>query len=294
MSTEPQFLVNGLIAGAHYAIIGVGFSLVGATSRTLPLYLVLAYTGSAYGVYICSERMHVSVTGCMLPVLVIVMLLGALLDSVCYKRIREHNAPSSSALLCSLGLIVAFQSGVSLLFGDEVSVYRGSSEAHIISLLGVRFTHPQLAMVLVMISIGLLAPFIQRYSRWGRIQRALATDVELSTIIGIRADVVFAVVAAIGCGVAGIAGILHGIDADLTPTMGFTALLMGMTASLVGGMRSLAGAILGGLVVGLVQQIGVIWLAAKWQDAIVYAFLLCLLLLRPCGIIGHSTSSTQL
>jgi branched-chain amino acid transport system permease protein len=114
----------------------------------------------------------------------------------------------------------------------------------------------------------------------------LANDAELAQLSGINSDRYIFYAFAIGSFLAAVAAIMISFDTDMTPTMGFNALVMGVVAVIVGGINSLPGAALGGLFIGLAQNLGVYWLPSKWQDTIAFVILILFLLFRPYGILG--------
>jgi branched-chain amino acid transport system permease protein len=118
------------------------------------------------------------------------------------------------------------------------------------------------------------------------ILRAVANDSELSSALGLNSGRVIAVAFALGSALAGVAAIFIAYDTDLTPMMGFRAILMGVVAVIVGGVGSIPGALVGGLFVGLAQHLGVWKLPTQWQDAIVFLILIVFLVLRPQGFLG--------
>ena len=152
--------------------------------------------------------------------------------------------------------------------------------------MGARITRIQAIIICASVTICLLTWATLRLTSAGRRIRALANDPYLSTIVGVDTDRIILLVFMIGSGIAGAAAILISLDTDITPTMGFTALLMGVVAAIVGGVGNISGAIVGGLFVGLAQHLGVWKLPTEWQDAIVFAILIAFLLARPQGFLG--------
>src|SRR5207253_7257264 len=123
-------------------------------------------------------------------------------------------------------------------------------------------------IIAVSILACLLSWMILRFARFGRRLRAIANDPNLSAIVGIDINKTVLAAFAVGSALAAGAAINISLDTDITPTMGFGALLMGVVAAIVGGVGSIPGAMLGGLLVGLAQQLGVWKLPTQWQDAI--------------------------
>ena len=123
-------------------------------------------------------------------------------------------------------------------------------------------------------------------TKFGKSLRALSNDVELARLSGVNSNRYILYAFMIGSILAAVASIMISFDTDMTPTMGFNALVMGVIAVIVGGINSLPGAALGGLFIGLAQNLGVYWLPSKWQDTIAFGILILFLLFKPYGILG--------
>ena len=130
--------------------------------------------------------------------------------------------------------------------------------------------------------------------KFGKTLRALANDSELAKLSGINSDRYILFAFAVGSFLAAVAAIMISFDTDMTPTMGFNALVLGVVAVIVGGISSLPGAAIGGLFIGLAQNLGVYWLPSKWQDTIAFVILILFLLFRPYGILGKKPQKQQL
>jgi len=135
---------------------------------------------------------------------------------------------------------------------------------------------------------------MKRQDLVGKALRALANDPELARLSGINSDRYIMYAFAIGSFLAAVAAIMISFDTDMAPTMGFNALVMGVIAVIVGGIGSLPGAALGGLLIGLAQNLGVWQLPSKWQDTIAFVILILFLLFRPYGILGKKPQKAHI
>jgi branched-subunit amino acid ABC-type transport system permease component len=173
-----------------------------------------------------------------------------------------------------------------MFFGDDLKTMRSRHVAEGISILGANITMVQLG-ILGATSVAFFALWLVLYrTSLGLQVRAVANDAELARIAGTSPDKTITWVFAIGSALAAGAAILISFDTDLTPNMGFQALLMGMIAAIVGGIGSLWGTVLGAFFLGLVRQLAVWKLPGQWQDAIVFLVLITFLLFRPNGFLG--------
>lgn len=281
-----QLIVNGILAGANYALMALGFCLIFSTARFLPFSHVLPYTTAAYSLHVLAARLGLSLWIAAPFSILIAGSIGCLTELVVYRRLRSRGASSVISMLASLGLLVAFQSAVSVLFGDQTLVARGGLDISSYTLLGARVTSVQLSTLIATATLFLAVWWVSRHTRVGKMQRALASDSELAGAIGLPSGIMYGGVFAVGSGIAGVAGILAALDTDITPTMGFNPLLMGVVATIAGGVGSVQGALWGGLLVGLAQHLGVWKIPTLWQDAIGFLILILFLLVRPQGFFG--------
>ncbi len=291
--TAPQVLCNIAVAGSAYAVFALAFNLVLSTQRFLPVILALPYTLAAYLAFLTTDSFKAPLWIAIALGIIIAAIIGACLETVIFRRLRLRGAEPTIMLLASLGVLAAFQSSISLLFGDQTLVLRRNPAVVVYELAGARIAPVQAASILAAALLFAALYIVQSKSRIGRMQRAVASDPDLARAIGIPLGGVYAGVFAAGSGVVGIGGVLAAADTDLVPTMGFTALLMGIVAAIVGGAGSLPGALLGGLLVGCMEHVSALVLPTQWQDAILFPILLLFLLIRPQGILGSPVKGSR-
>jgi len=220
-------------------------------------------------------------------------MLGVGLEVGIYRPLRRRGATGLVLLLASLGLYAVLQNLISLLFGDETKSLRTGEVAEGIALFGARITPIQLWTIFAFIASFASVWAILKFTKFGKSLRAVASDPELALVHGVDSDCVVLGAFALGSGLAGLAAILVALDVDMTPTMGLNALMMGIVAMIVGGIGSVPGTMLGGLLLGLAQHLGVWKIGSEWQDAIAFAILLLFLLLRPQGFFGRRVRKVE-
>jgi branched-chain amino acid transport system permease protein len=280
-----QLLANGLIAGSTYGLVALGFTLIYSVGR----FFHFAHAGvicfSGYITLTLMTRVHFPLGVAIAVSIILSALMGVLMEAAIYRPLRGRRASSVSLLVVSLGLYVVVQNVISMAYGDEVQTLFSQGTPGLL-LSAARITPVQVLILGVNAVLYAIVGLFLARTRPGRMVRALASDPELACAFGIDRNRVMLVVFALGSGLAAVAGILISCDTNLTPTMGFRALLMGVVAAIVGGIGSVPGAIVGGLFIGLVQHFGVWVLPTQWQDAIVFAVLILFLLVRPQGMLG--------
>jgi len=289
-----QLFFNALIAGSTFALIAVGFALIYQTTRFFHFAHGAVYTFGAYFAYLFSVQLGIDrVVACPLACIA-TMVLGVGSEVAVYKPMRERRATDLTLLIASLGLYVVLQNIISMVWGDDTKTMRTGEVVEGHAFLGARITDIQIGIIVVSLVLIVLMALIVSQMKSGKTLRALANDPELAKLSGINSDRYILYAFAIGSFLAAVAAIMISFDTDMTPTMGFNALVMGVIAVIVGGINSLPGAALGGLFIGLAQNLGVYWLPSKWQDTIAYVILILFLLFRPYGILGKRPQKEQI
>src|ERR1700688_2073732 len=297
-----QLFVNGVFAGSLFALVGLGFVLEYRVSRAFNF----AYAGAmAVGAYSCWAILHLGAAwrgGIGAPLLLAAAAAGTtvagafgwLLERCAFRLLRRRRATSLVLLLASLGVLAMVQNVISLVVGDDTKVLRSVARVSAISLSlpvvgAVRLTTAQVGVIATGAFVGVALALLVGVTDWGRQVRAVANDVELATIVGIPVDKIHAQVRGLGGALAGMAGIWTALDTDLTPVIGFRPLVMVSVAMVIGGLGSVTGVVIGSLVVGLVQNLGVLFVETKWQDSIAFVLLLAFLVFRPQGLLGRAS-----
>ena len=282
-----QLLLNGAIAGSGYALIGLSFQVGYLPSRFFNFAHAASYAWGAYVCFFALRRLDA-------PVLLSVCLgvgagcaCGAILEGCVFSVLRRRGTTELVLLLASIGLYTVLQVLISILFGDET---QGLSSFQVSEGLRIIGNARATAIELLIIGLALVLPFalyvLLHRSSWGLFYRAVCSDAELAAIRGIDSQRVTLLAATVAGGLAALAGILIGFDVGITPTMGLGALMGGIVAMIVGGVGSWPGVLLGGIFVGVVQQLGVSFLGSQWQDAISFFILLLFLTVFSRGMFG--------
>jgi len=288
----PQLFVNGLIAGSIYALVALGFGLIYSTTRFFHFAHGAVYAVGAYLTYagwLWGLSLYIAI-----PLAVIgTSALGALLDIAVYRPLRKKGASSLILLLASLGLFIVIQNLISLIFGDDTKTIRSGAVTEGLPIFDARITPIQITIIAVSVPLLALCSVFMRRTKIGKVMRAVANDPELARVVGIESDQIVLFTFVLGSALAAIAAILISLDTDMTPMMGFYALLMGVVAVIAGGVGSIPGSALGGLLVGMAQHLGVWKISTQWQDTIVFLILIFFLLFRPQGFLGKAVKKVS-
>lgn len=281
-----QVLLNGLLAGLTWGLVALGFTVVYGTARFLHAAHAATFLVGAYvGIWL-SRMTGVPLAVCALGAVAASAMLGLVIEALVYRPLRKLGSPSPVLFLASLAIVIIVENAVALLFGSEIQVPGGHGDRPTVRILGAQITSVQLGSAITALVLFVVTWAFTRASPVGKRMRAVASDSELATAVGIDTNNTLAVAMFVGSALAGASGFLLAYDTSATPTMGFTVLLIGVTAAIVGGVGSLPGAMLGGLLIGVAQHVGARVLPGQWQEGVVFFILLLFLLVRPQGILG--------
>ena len=288
-----QILLNALIAGSTYSLVGIGFSLIFSSARFFHMAHGGIITVTGYLVYALAVLLKLNHSISIFIALLVAAILGGMMERLVFRRLRRSHSSGTIQLIASLGILVILQNLISLVFGDDVRVLNPGVVKQGIQISTAYITDVQLVIVLTNIVVWLLMWLLLQRSKIGWMIRAVTDDAELAKILGISVELVILLTFVIGSVIAGIAGILIAYDIGLTPLLGFQALFLGVVAAISGGITSPTGTMLAGLLLGLILQITGWFLPTQWQEAIAFAILLLFLLFRPQGILGKPVRSAK-
>jgi branched-subunit amino acid ABC-type transport system permease component len=282
----PQLITNGLIAGAIYALVASGFSLLYSTNRFVHFAHGGVMTVAAYVFYSALHFYHASLSVAVLLSLLMAALVGWLCFALVYLPLQKRKASNTVIMLSSIGLLILIENILMLIFGAESRVIDYFPVSTGLSFLGIHITPLQLTILFVtLLLIGILFWFIQK-TRHGITMRAIANNAELSSVIGISVRKFQHLSFIIGSLLGGIAGILIALERNIEAIMGTGLMIKGFTGAVVGGIHSIAGSIIGSFIVGLAENLGVAFISSGYKDAIAFIVLFVFLIFRPQGLFG--------
>jgi branched-chain amino acid transport system permease protein len=286
MTLLGQLLINGLAMGAVYAMMAAGFAIVYNATHIFHLAHGAVLTFSAYMFYVFLVLVHAPLPVAIVLTIATAALLGCLIEWGVYGVLRKRGGGPPAQMLASLGLLVLLQNVFALVFSTDVLTVRtGSLTVYPLGKLTVTSHHIVVAVVTVVIFTALQLFLV--FSKQGRAIRALADNPNLSMAIGINPSRTYVLIMALGSIMASISAMLLTWDLGVEPEMGFMVIFFAIVAVIIGGVGYLPGALVGGFLLGFIQQLSIWQLDSKWQSGIVFATVLLFLLARPQGIFGN-------
>ena len=302
VARPADFLKNvleGVSLGGVYALIALGYTTVYGVLGLInfahsDVFMVGAYVGifaaASFGVVATSTEgaSLPVVVACLAAAMAFCALLGVVLERFAYRPVRR--APKLTPLVTAIGVSMLLQNVGILLFSATPRGFPPIVRASPVALGPVSVSNIKLldlgAAAVLMVGLTLL---VQR-TRVGRAMRAISTNLEAARLMGVPIDRVITVTFALGSALAGAGGILFGIDQpSITPLSGVQPGLKAFVAAVLGGIGNIPGAMLGGLLIGLVEQLASAYLSSSFAPAIVFSILVVVLLVRPQGLLGKVT-----
>ena len=285
----PQLIINGLIAGGIYALIALGFTVIYRTVKFFHFAHGVVYAAGAYLVYTFAVSLHCNFALAFCLSVILCALLGIAIDRAVYYPLRRKNASTLVFLLASFGVFTFVQNLIQLLYGAEILSLRTEPVREGRIFLGAIITDIQIVILAASLLVMALLWLFLYKTKLGKAMRAVSDDPMAANVVGINSEKIIGISFALGSALAAVAGILVSFETNIEPTMGFGALLKGIIAAIIGGIGSVPGAMIGGIFLGLAENLGVWKISAGWKDCIAFLLLIIFLLLRPRGFWGIKT-----
>ena len=283
-----QQLVNGISLGSIYALIALGYTMVYGIIKLINFAHGDVFMLGAFIGFYAIARWEMNFFLALFLAMLLCAIIGVIIERVAYKRLR--SATRIAALITAIG--------VSLLIEYTVIFFRGASpeafptvfEAKNFDILGVQISIQSILILSVSIFLMILLQFIVHKTKIGKAMRAVSHDVDAAKLMGINVDNTISATFAIGSALAGAAGVIFGVYyTRIDPLMGVLPGIKAFIAAVLGGIGIIPGAMVGGLVLGVVETIVSALGYSLWRDAAAFVILILILILRPSGIFGKNT-----
>jgi branched-subunit amino acid ABC-type transport system permease component len=281
-----QLLINSLIAGAIYSLVSSGFSLIYSICKFVHFAHGAVVTLSAYFLYILFSKIGLNFWISIILSVIFASITGFSINQIVYKQLRKRKASNTILLIASVALLIFFESLILLLFGADVKTIGYIKISKGIEIFDAIITPLQIVIIIVSIILLISLFLFMKKTKLGKAMRAVADNKDVAEVLGISAEKIYSWSFIIGSIIAGIAGILVGLEQNLEPTMGTKLMIKGFTGAVIGGIDSVPGSILGSFLLGLAENFGIWFLPSGYKDAIAFMILFIFLLFRPQGILG--------
>lgn len=282
-------LINGLTIGGMYALVAIGYTMVFGV-----LELVNFAHGSVYmlGGYITLmiylgvfQNIWIAIVGSV----ILTALVGYAIDFVGLRRLREQKAPKIAALISTLGMSTIIEQSVQVFWGTEAKSFPQILNLGKVEILGCAVKWSQIIILLIAGGLMLLLTLFVNCTKYGKAMQAVAQDTDAARIMGIPVKTVITSTFMLGSALAAVAGTLVGTYYQSIDTaMGFTVGMKSLSSAVLGGVGSLPGAMVGGLIIGVIETLGAVYVSSEYRNAIAFAVLIFIILVKPNGLFGKA------
>ena len=285
MAFLGQVLASGLILGSLYALTALGFVIIFRATGVINFAQGEMMMIGAIFALILYQDYGLGYVPAFVLALVGAWLTGVLLERVAYRPLL--NAPVFTVILSTVAVAQMLRSGVRAFRGNELSLFPPILSTAPFTLAGITLT--PLGVGIVAVSLACLLAFVAffRFTRIGWAMRATAQNKEAAALVGVSVPQVFSVSWGISAALAAAAGILLAPLIAITPDMGAIG-IKGFIAAIMGGYSSLFGAVVGGFLLGVVENLAGVYISSGFKDVVTFGVLIAVLILRPAGLFGSA------
>ncbi len=308
----PQCVLDGLILGFVYAMVALGYTMVYGVIRLInfahsEIFMIGAFAGTEVLLFLQAKAVLASIGApiALLLALIIALLfsggVGVIAERIAYRPLRK--APRLVLFISTIGISFFLQDAVRLIAGLKHNAFYLATPSLFTSSLSLlpNLSLPVKSLIVILTSLVmmvLLQLFVSK-SKWGKAMRAVAQDKSTAALMGINVDKVISLTFFIGAGLGGVAGILFALQYTMIhPYIGFILGMKAFTAAVLGGIGNIPGAMLGGILLGLLESLGATSLGtltsgamgAEYKDVFAFAILIIVLIFKPAGLLGRRES----
>jgi branched-chain amino acid transport system permease protein len=277
-------LVNGLCQGAIYALMAIGYSVVvgvvGMVTFTHGEVIMIGSFAAYYTFLACGNNVFLG----FLTSFVASWVLGIIVYKVCYEKF--FNAPRHISLLCTIGFSMLVKNLAQIIFGPNQKPMLDVVDPHFFHLGAVQISSLQLFIIATVVVLSWSLAFLFSHTRFGIKLKAVSQDKTASYMVGINVKRVAMLGNCLGCGLGGVAGLLLSIYYQtLQATMGGSMGMKAFASSVLGGLTDVRFSALGGLCIGIIENLGITISSASFRDIFSFGFLILVLIIKPTGFV---------
>ncbi|WP_273730984.1 branched-chain amino acid ABC transporter permease [Leuconostoc mesenteroides] len=287
MTTFIQQLINGLMLGSVYALLALGYTMVYGIIKLINFAHGDIYMLSAYFGYFFIKVLHLNFFIALILAMAVSAIIGVVIEYIAYRPLR--HSPRIAVLISALGISFLLENGMTYLYGSDQRSFPQAIKTVQYHFYGIQVSNIQLIIAVTSIVLMLLLTYIVKNTKMGRAMRAVSADPDAASLMGININHTISFTFAIGSALAAAGGVLIGLYYNsIDPLMGMTPGLKAFVAAVLGGIGIIPGAAVGGWLIGILETMVQATAFSDYKDAIVYAMLIIILLIKPTGILGKN------
>ncbi len=276
-------LISGLAMGCIYALVALGYvfiwnamAIINFAQGEFLMFAAFLYVATF------SLGLHLGFGVGLLLTAAAMGVLGAVFSRTVYSRLRHQS--QLVAIIATVGMGIFLKEAARIIYGPEPFFFPGPLGTRMVPILGWPIPAQQLIIVGVALAVMLLQQILFRHSLAGKVMRAVAEDKETASLMGIPVDTTLALAFAYSAILSAVAGVLLAPLFFISTEMGTMVGIKGFVAMIVGGFGSIPGAVLGGLLLGVCENLGTFWISSTYKDALAFLMMIAFLAWRPQGI----------
>jgi len=289
-----QIAFNILQYALIVSVLLIAFKNIYSTINFLDFFQAIPITLGGYFVYLFIKNLHFNIYISITTSILLTLFISIGISQFLYKPLLKKQIPPWQMLIASLGVYIVLQNFISMYFGDDTKSFRTweIKEGH--QFFGAYITDVQIITIVVSIVLLFLSWLFIEKTKAGKQIKAVSSNPEMASILGISKEKAILVSFALGSGLAAIAGILIAADTDMTPTMGFNWLLYAVIGMIIGGIGKMRYLFMGALLLATAQHLSAYYLDSKWMNATAFIILIIFLYFKPYGFSGQKLKKAEI
>ena len=291
-----QHLINGISLGSIYALIALGYTMVYGILQLINFAHSDVYMMGAFVAYYSAKWLGINESPGISTLIILLIaamvgcsVLGFSIERLAYRPLRK--APKLNILITAIGVSLFLEYSGQILFGADPKVFPNViQDSVIVDFAGIQLKSLDVAVLGVTVCVMLFLNFLIYRTKVGKAMRAVSTNMNVASLMGVNTDRIISFTFIVGSSLAGVGSVLVGMKyPKIEPLMGMMIGLKAFVAAVLGGIGSIGGAVLGGLIMGLSEEMVVGYFSSTYRDALAFGILIVILIFKPAGLLGKNS-----
>ena len=282
-----QQLINGISLGSIYALIALGYTMVYGIIKLINFAHGDIYMVGAYVAFFATTTLKLSFFPALILAMAVAAIVGVVIEKLAYRPLRY--APRIAILITAIGVSLLLEYGGILLVSPQPRTFPAIFQAEVYTFGNIVVNSQQVLILAVALSLMVILTYVVHRTKIGKAMRAVSFDTDAARLMGIDVDRVISITFAIGSSLAAAAGMLVGVYYNsIDPLMGIMPGLKAFVAAVLGGIGIIPGAMVGGIILGVIEALVSGFISSTFRDAAAFAILIIILLFKPSGLLGKN------